>query len=229
MCGRFNQKLSASQWAHVFDVLRMPTTDYSHFQLRYNTAPMQAALAIRVCDHMPTLTPLQWKLIPSWSKTKTTKFNTINAKAETLETSGTYRAPFKNRRCLIPVAGFYEWPKANSNHFDEKKPFYISFRDDRPLCFAAVWDRWEQPGDIIESFSIITVQANAMMADFHDRMPVILNEPDLNIWLDHDIEDPGLLNSLLKPRDQDDLQTQQVSSQVNNWRHESPDCIVKVN
>jgi len=225
MCGRFNQRLSPAQWAEVFDTLRMPQTEYESLQTRYNTAPMQATAAIRSGTEGPELATLQWKLIPAWSKTRAIKFNTINAKAETIETSGTYRTPFRRRRCLIPAAGFYEWPKPNSREFDDKKPFYIYLTDHRPMCFAAIWDRWEKSDPAIDSFSIITVAANQMMATFHDRMPAILKTRDWNVWLDTEIEDTDLLQSLLQPRAEDDLMKRRVGNYVNDWRNEGANCL----
>ena len=225
MCGRFNQKLSPAQWANVFETLRMPKADYDSQSLRFNTAPMQDAAVVRSTQQGPELALQQWKLIPAWSKTRDAKFNTINAKVETIETSGTYRIPFRSRRCLIPVAGFFEWPTPGSSEFDDRKPYYITFPEDRPMIFAGIWDRWTKAELSIESFSIITVPANPMMSSFHHRMPAILNPDCCHRWLDHDIEDQQILKSLLQPRAEDDLQKYRVSKYVNNWRNENADCI----
>ena len=228
MCGRLNQKLSARQWAEVFDVLRMEAVEYDLFQTRYNMAPMNSIIAIRELSGSLEPTAMQWKLVPSWSKEPTTRFNTFNARVETIDTSGAYRTPFKRKRCLIPVAGFYEWPKSGSPHFDEKKPYYIYLKEQQPLVFAGVWDHWEKGEMVLDSCSIITTPANAMMAEFHDRMPAILTGDDQHLWLDHGVEDTDVLKSLLTPYGDDSLEYHRVSTFVNNWRNEGQNCIVAV-
>ncbi len=224
MCGRFNQRLTPQQWAEICDILRMPQIEYEKLHTRYNAAPTQRILGIRAAADGPELVPLQWKLIPSWSKTPTIRFNTINAKSETVDTSGTYKVPFRRKRCLIPAAGFYEWPKPDSDAFDDKKPFYVYRDQGRPMCFAGLWDRWSKEGEPFESCTIITTPANAMMSEFHDRMPVILESEHWPIWLDTEIEDAESLKSLLQPFGEEDLLKHRVDKRVNNWRYNEADC-----
>ena len=104
MCGRFNQHLSAKEWAEVCDVLRMERYEYEAHRSRYNVAPTQPVRAVRETPDGREIVSLQWKLIPGWSKTPSIKFNTINAKAESLEKSGTWRTPFRRRRCIVPAS-----------------------------------------------------------------------------------------------------------------------------
>ena len=125
MCGRFNQHLSAKEWAEVCDVLRMNRYEREAHRSRYNVTPTQPVKAIRETLEGRSIVSLQWKLIPFSSKTQSIKFNTINAKAETLEKSDAWRTPFRYRRCIVPAAGFYEWPVRTSDHVFDRETIWI--------------------------------------------------------------------------------------------------------
>jgi putative SOS response-associated peptidase YedK len=100
--------------------------------------------------------------------------STINAKAENVEKSPTWRTPFQKRRCLVPASGYYEWKKLDAK---TKQPFAFRLKDDEPLAFAGLWDAWKDPtGEWLQSFSIITTDANELTSSIHSRMPVILFE-----------------------------------------------------
>src|SRR5262249_37907670 len=101
-----------------------------------------------------------------------------NARAETVASKPSFREAFRYRRCLVPADGFYEWKKEGG-----RKPVYIRRKDGQPFAFAGLWEEWEREGEIIESCVIITTQANQMMAEYHDRMPVILHSNDYDLWL----------------------------------------------
>lgn len=195
---------------------------------RYNIRPTQDLPVVRFVDGELELTLLRWGLIPSWSKEPELKFPTFNARAETLAEKPTFRAPFKNRRCLILVDGFYEWPKKPSK---DRRPRHIRFRDHRPMALAGLWDRWTDraTGVSIDSCTIVTTEANELLASVpHDRMPVILDEAQQREWLDVATTDRDRLAPLLAPRRADDMELVVTSEQFVNHGVDDPRCIEPV-
>lgn len=195
---------------------------------RYNVRPTQDLPVVRAVDGELELTLLRWGLIPSWSREPEPKFPTFNARAETLSEKPTFRAPFKNRRCLILIDGFYEWPKKPSK---DRRPRFIRFRDQRPMALAGLWDRWTDPatGVPVDSCTIVTTEANALLASVpHDRMPVILDTDAQREWLDPSITDRERLAALLAPRMADDMELVVTSDQFVNHGIDDPRCIEPV-
>jgi putative SOS response-associated peptidase YedK len=170
---------------------------------------------------MRELVQLRWGLIPFWSKEAKTPYSTINARAETVATKPTYRQAFKQRRCLIPANGFFEWHKLDHG----KQPYYIHLKDKRLMAFAGLWEHWEKEGQIIESCSIIVTTANSLMTEIHDRMPVILKPEDYAIWLDPNLQDAKTLQSLLEPYPASEMTIYPIGTEVNSPRHNHPDLL----
>jgi putative SOS response-associated peptidase YedK len=221
MCGRFNLTTPAHEIAAIFEVA--PTHALSP---RFNIAPTQPIVAIRMqADKKKReLVLLRWGLIPSWSKEPKVSFNTINARADTVATKPAYRAAFKQRRCLIPADGFFEWRKGPDN---EKQPFHIHMKNDSPFAFAGIWERWQRAGEPgIESCSIIVTEANELMASIHDRMPVILPREVYQSWLDPGVVDVHRLESMLKPFASNEMEAYPVSTIVNHAKNNVAECIV---
>lgn len=192
---------------------------------RYNIRPTQDLPVVRVVDGELELTLLRWGLIPSWSKEPELKFPTFNARAETLADKPTFRAPFKNRRCLILIDGFYEWPKKPNK---DRRPRYIRFSDRRPMALAGLWDRWTDPttGIAVDSCTIVTTEANELLSSVpHDRMPVILDADAQREWLDVGTADRDRLSALLTPRRADDMELIIASEQFVNYGLDDPRCI----
>ena len=160
---------------------------------------------------MPVLTNEQpdrfqafnWGLIPFWVKTPEQaaglRAKTLNARAETVLEKPSFRQAIRKRRCLVPANGFYEW-----RAFQGKKyPYYIFLRDQQVFSFAGLWEEWVNPatGEILKTYSILTTEANALMAKIHNtkkRMPVILPREQERAWLDEGLSAAELL-SLMKP------------------------------
>jgi putative SOS response-associated peptidase YedK len=204
--------------AEVFAVLRLDES-----AARYNIAPSQVVPVVRQNGPVRELTLMRWGLIPRWATDPKIGLRTINARAETVATKPAFRDAFRRRRCLILADGFYEWKKDGSKR---KRPFYIHHRDGRPFAFAGLWERWERPGvEPIQSCTVITTDANDLMHDLHDRMPVILSEDAYARWLDPKRQDQGELSALLKPFSSDEMALFEVSPIVNSPRNDSPECI----
>lgn len=236
MCGRYTLTAEASELVDEFDL-----ADVSDLVPRYNIAPSQSAPIVRVhgltaggglgvvrldaSGSVRQLDVLRWGLIPSWAKDAKIGFSTINARAETIATQPAFRDAFRQRRCIIPASGFYEWQKAIVDGKEVKLPHYIRRRDGRLLAIAGLWERWTDPqGKIIETFTVITTSANDLIRPLHDRMPVILRREDCRIWLDP-ATPPTTLHTLLAPCPAEWLFATPVSRAVNNPRNDSPACI----
>jgi putative SOS response-associated peptidase YedK len=222
MCGRFRLSKTDKAVMKQFGVEIDP--DYSP---RYNISPSQSVLAIRQDAAQPVrlLSKLRWGLVPFWAKDLAIGYKMINARSETVLEKPAYRDSFKKRRCLIPADGFYEWKKVGK----EKQPYNFGMTDDSIFAFAGIWDTWKSPdGTPVESCSILTTTPNALVADVHDRMPVILDRDDYEQWLDPGVKEPSTLTELLKPFAANRMRSYPVSRLVNSPKNDKPECIVEV-
>ncbi|SFJ42459.1 SOS response-associated peptidase [Planctomicrobium piriforme] len=216
MCGRFNLQATPVQLKEIFDLLRA-----DDFPQRYNIARTQTVPIVRLDpESNRELVPMRWGLIPGWAKDIKIGASLINARGETVAEKPSFRTAFKRHRCLVPASGFYEWLREGK----DMKPFYIHRTDDQPFAMAGLWERWNQSGEPIESFSIITTSANSLMSSIHDRMPVLV-EPNLfEAWLDPKAE-PEFLKGLVQPQEWNGFELVPVSTVVNNARNDTPECV----
>lgn len=215
MCGRFATDLPPDLIRTLFAV----TGPIPNDEPNYNVAPTQSVLVVRrQPDTGDTrLDRLRWGLIPSWSKDKGRQ--PINARAETVASSGMFRGAFAARRCIVPMHAFYEWDQATR----PKQPYAFGRSDAAPVMLAGLWENWkDEGGEYVRTFTIITTTANATLATIHDRMPVILERNDWNAWLD------GGSADLLRPAADDVLTRWKVSSRVNSSRNNGADLLDEV-
>jgi putative SOS response-associated peptidase YedK len=192
---------------------------------RYNIAPTQSVLAIRADEQAGReAQTLRWGLVPFWAKDLAIGSRMINARGETVSEKPAFRQAFRRRRCLIPADGFYEWQKVPGG----KQPWFISRRDDIPLAFAGLWERWDKRGteDPVETCTIVTTAANATLAPLHDRMPVILGPQDWDSWLGANTP-PEALVDLLRPAADDLLGARPVSRRVNSPGNDGPELLAE--
>jgi putative SOS response-associated peptidase YedK len=194
---------------------------------RYNVAPTQPIPVVVQRDDGRRIELQRWGLVPSWSKSvNSAGARYINARAETIATSSAFRASFLRRRCIIPADGFYEWRREGRR----KQPFLIHTPADAPLAFAGLWSPWRDPSDgqWLISAAVVTTAANATVSELHNRMPVILDlDSDAwRIWLDPEMRDEGLLQSLLEPAPDSLLELRAVSPLVNNANNEGPELLL---
>jgi putative SOS response-associated peptidase YedK len=221
MCGRFTLRTPASAVAEAFGLLPFPD-----LQPRYNIAPSQAVAAVRLgADDKRELALLRWGLIPSWADDPAIGYKMINARGESVATKPSFRKAFKQRRCLIAADGFYEWQKSEG----KKQPFYIRLKSERPFAFAGLWEHWAREGQEIDSCTIITTDANELMAPIHNRMPVIVDPADYTLWLEPAVQDIERLQPLIRPFPADEMTAFKVSTVVNNPRNETDKCVEAVN
>ena len=220
MCGRYTLSTTGQIIGDLFDLRETP-----ELASRYNIAPSQEVAAVRLDGDSGerTLEMLRWGLVPAWSKEPPGgDARMINARSETLTEKPAFRGSFRRRRCLLPADGFYEWRAVGRR----KQPYLIRMRDGAPFAFAGLWDRWEAPdGRGVESCTILTTAPNDLVAQIHDRMPVILPRQEFGPWLDPDMRDPDRLAPLLRAYPAEEMTSFPVSTRVSNPANDDPTCI----
>lgn len=218
MCGRFTSLLSPELLAAIYNV---PAPSAIH--PRYNIAPTQELLTVRQrSEGERILSTVKWGLVPHWAKDASAGSRMINARCETIHEKPSFRQAIRSRRCIVPASGFFEWLATPSG----KIPHYITMRDNSPFSFAGIWDSWRsENGEDLETCAILTTGANSLMAQIHDRMPVILHSGEFDLWLDRTVTDPLSLQRLYQPYPADLMQSWQVSTIVNSPTHDSPECL----
>lgn len=224
MCGRYTLRtpLTVLSQQFLFDLGELPAD--VRVVPRYNIAPTQTVVAVRqqIAGSKRELALLQWGLIPSWAKDAKIASSLINARSETLVEKPAFRTALARRRCLILADGFYEWKKEGK----QKLPFYFQLADERPFAFAGLWERWrgadKSAAEPLESCTIVTTTANELCSPFHDRMPVILEPPDFDLWLDPSVTDAQRLLPLLAPFPAAEMHSRPVNPRVNNVRNDDP-------
>lgn len=145
----------------------------------------------------------------------------LNVQSEEINDKPLFTESFEKWRCLIPVDGFYEW----RHEAKETRPYYIRMKDDRPFALAGLWASQSSDEKTIEACSILTTIPNEVVRVVHDRMPVIVDEKDYDLWLDSDIRDFKTLQKIFKPYSSEKMQGYQVSAWVNKTINDDPKCI----
>lgn len=237
MCARYTLRIGAETIKDLFELDEVP-----EMPPRYNIAPTQDVPVVdesREGERRFHL--MRWGLVPHWAKDIKIGVQMINAKSETLAEKSAFRSAFERHRCLIPADGFYEWKDVEDVPVDlfgdpvlakakkSKQPYYFTRADGKPFAFAGLWERWNAPeGNVLESCTIITCAPNALVATLHDRMPVILTEPEFDAWLDRSNQDTAALSKMLDALPADEMKMVAVSPVVGNPRNETPECIAPI-
>jgi putative SOS response-associated peptidase YedK len=229
MCGRFVQVSSPDLLVERFNVDEVTTPQR---EPSYNVAPRATVYAVRdraVDDERRRyLSEVRWGLVPTWAKDPKTGDRMINARAESVTDKPAYERAFRRHRCLVPADGFYEWQQRGRR----KQPMFVHRRDGEPMALAGLWAAWHDPntpdGEWLHSCTIVTTQANTVVAPLHDRMPVVLEQGDWDRWLDPSTEGTGALERLLAPAPNDVLAAYPVSSAVNSADNDGPELVQRV-
>jgi putative SOS response-associated peptidase YedK len=222
MCGRYTLKADKKQLAETFVDFEFP----ADMPPRYNIAPSQP-IAVVANNGETKVDFFTWGLIPSWAKDPAIGSRMINARAETMAEKPSFKTAYKRRRCLVLADGFYEWKKEPGS--SAKTPMYIQLESQQPFAFAGLWESWHNgDGSHILSCTIITTTPNSLMANIHNRMPVILPPDAYALWLDPAEKKPGDLQSLLQPYPAEEMTAFPVSRAVNNPQNNSPECVAPV-
>ena len=224
MCGRFTNKATKQQIEKEFKTVgKNPAI----FEPRYNIAPSQMIEVVLAPEGERLLAELKWGLVPSWAKDAEIGNRMINARAETLDEKPSFRDAFKKRRCLIPATGFYEWDK-KGKAAGGKQPYYFYLKEKEVFGFAGLYEEWRdrETGEVLETCTIITTEANELLAPVHDRMPVILKPEDYEQWLDPRERDAARLKPLLAPFPAAEMDSHPVSRAVNAPMADAPELIL---
>lgn len=217
MCGRFTIMLDASEAKEAFDLQSIP----ADWRPRYNAAPGQPVAAVISAEHR-NVEWLRWGLVPSWAKEASIGSKLINARAETIMEKPSFRTAFLRRRCLILADGFYEWQKQERQG---SVPYLFQLEGRRPFALAGLWESWRDPqGQDLRTCTIITTSANDLVAQVHDRMPVIFRPERAREWLAE--VDPGRLARLLVSYPSEEMTKVRVSRLVNAPENDTPACIL---
>ncbi len=221
MCGRYTLTTPVGTLAEEFGI----TGPLPEVWPSYNVAPTQQVVTVLAEDGMRKLEMLRWGLIPPWADDPEIGSRMINARSETVAEKPSFRRAFKERRCLIPADGFYEWQRTDTG----KQPYYVRKKDGRPFAFAGLWESWKNPEDSeIRSCTILTTDANELVGGIHHRMPVILPPEDYEVWLDSSIREADPLLPLLEPYPPGDMEAYPVSRFVNKPSNDEARCIEPV-
>jgi putative SOS response-associated peptidase YedK len=225
MCGRFTQK---APWEKVKQEFKVDSARHSLIKPRYNIAPAQTIDVVLETGKERIISQLKWGLIPSWAKDADIGNRMINARAETVQEKPSFRDAFKKRRCIIPATGFYEWQKKGSG---AKQPFYFYLKDKDVFGFAGLFEEWtdQETGELLETCTIITTEANEVLKPVHDRMPVILKPEDYDEWLDPQENKAEKLRRLLAPYPANEMSSHPVSRSVNIPDADSAELIEPIN
>ena len=223
MCGRYMLSTPTQKIVDGFQVREWfeneagPSGSFA----RYNIAPTQMVPVVRVSSDtsMWRVDMLRWGLIPSWAKDRSIGNRMINARSETVDSKLSFKSAFNKRRCLLPATGFYEWRKMGKG----KQPHLIKLLNDEVFAFAGLWETWHSPADneVVESCTILTTSPNEMMAELHNRMPVIVDSNGYEQWLDPEQS----VDEMLSPYPVELMICHPVSTRVNSPKNDDPKCI----
>jgi putative SOS response-associated peptidase YedK len=218
MCGRYTLKTDSAAVAQQFELAAPP-----QIEARYNIAPTQAIPVVRETEAGRTLEMMGWGLIPSWAKDPSIGGKMFNARSETAAEKPSFRTAMRQRRCIIPADGFYEWQATGSK---TKQPIYFSMADEGLFGFAGLWEEWRNPdGTPRHTCTILTTSANELVAPVHDRMPVILASESYARWLDLGMRHAEPLLDLLAPYPAEQMASRPVGSLVSRVGNEGPELI----
>jgi putative SOS response-associated peptidase YedK len=214
MCSRYFLDADGNIIAYTFRVPQNPRV-----QRRFNIAPTQEAPVVRLdTDGARELALLRWGLVPSWAKELAVGNKMINARAEGVAEKPAFREALRKRRCLVPATGFYEWQGPPGR----KQPFAVTVPEAPLFAFAGLWESWRPAGgEPVQTFTVITTDANPTVSAIHDRMPVILSPAQADAWLSGTIDEA---RALLKPFD-GEVRLRAVTRRMSDPRAEGPQCL----
>jgi putative SOS response-associated peptidase YedK len=233
VCGRYTSTSSVERLVELFQVDEVRAEPLT---ASYNVAPTAQVYAVDVRGSddgqratRRVLETFRWGLVPSWAKDPKVGSRMINARAEGLATKPAFRAALSRRRCIIPADAFYEWERRpGASGRATKVPYAIDRLDGQPMAFAGLWEVWKDRDDPdaewLRTCTIVTTEANALMAPIHDRMPVILEPEDWSTWLDP-ATTGGDAARLLVPAPPELFEAWQISTRVNDVRNDAPDLL----
>lgn len=221
MCGRYNIITDAQA---LYDAYQVDAALAEGGLARYNVAPGTEQLVVVAEGGRRAARWHRWGLIPHWANDAAIGYKTINARGENAAAKPAFRAAFRQRRCLVPASGFYEWKAEGGG----KQPYLIRDKRGSLLSFAGLWETWAGPEGELRTFSIITTEPNELLARIHDRMPAIVRREHYARWLDPALQDPAQIQTMIASYPAGELDAIPVGRQINNARNEGPELIAPV-
>jgi putative SOS response-associated peptidase YedK len=221
MCGRFTITLDPGELQTLLEL-----GPFVHIvQPRFNVAPTQPVPIVK--DPVERAVELyRWGLVPFWAKDINIGSKMINARAETVNEKPSFKAAFKYRRCLLLADGFFEWHAPEKGA--PKTPYLFKLKDDKPFTFAGLYEHWQsKEGGELHTCTILTCEPNELVADYHNRMPVMLGDHTRWQWLNPDADQDSLLD-LLVPYPAEEMKCFPVSKAVNSPENDRPDILKPV-
>jgi putative SOS response-associated peptidase YedK len=228
MCGRV--RLSSDYSEIKIRLMFDAAAPAPNFEADWNkppTAPMLVAIRSEDGTRIPKM--MRWGLLPHWAKDEKLSYSTFNARSEDFTTKPAFReAWWRGQRCLVVTDGFYEWKKLAAS-VKEKQPYAIAMAD-RMMVMAGLWSKWKDPksGDEVLSCTVLTCLPNYVMAEPHDRMPVILAERDWPKWLGEEAVTDDELLALLKPCPDEALKIWPVGKAVGDVKNTGPQLAMPI-
>lgn len=219
MCGRYELHTHPAAIALAFELAHAPSLDP-----RYNIAPMTDVPVVRVnASGERELVRMRWGLVPRWAGDPSIGAKIINARGETLADKPTFQMSFRRHRCLLPADGFYEWQAIGGGEPPRKQPLHVGMKDGTLFGIGGLFERWMSPeGEVLDTCTIVTTDANALLAPVHSRMPLIVSPEDYARWLDpHE----GDVRDLVVPFPAERMIHYPVSTRVNSTKHDDPHVI----
>jgi putative SOS response-associated peptidase YedK len=218
MCGRYTLYHDEEDLTELFALDGFPWSP------RYNIAPTQVVPIVRVrADGVRERLDARWGLVPAWVKEPTAfKALLFNARSETAGEKPAFRDAARRARCALPASGFFEWRSDPAG--GPKQPFFIHRRDGAPMAFAGLYAE----GAHGSSATVLTTRPNAVVAQLHDRMPVILEPASLDRWLDPATRDLAAVADLLRPCADDLLEAYPVARAVGSARVDEARLVQRV-
>lgn len=228
MCGRFSQEAELSEIKLELKVEQLEL--FREFRSAYNIAPshsggFEQAFVLQTRDGQRAIRLGRWWMIPHfWSKPLKALPAAFNARSEEIAQKPFWRDAFRHQRCLVPATGWREFRAEGKL----KQPYQFRLAQ-RLFAFAGVWSSWTSPdGELVESFAIVTTEPNAVAAEYHDRMPLVI-EPDLyDRWLDPEADAQQVLAEARARAAQLSLDVYPTNPLGNNVRFEGPEVVERL-
>ncbi len=234
MCARYTLRVSAQSLGDLFQVDGVP-----ELEPRYNIAPTQdVPVILENKEGLREFHMMRWGLVPMWAKDLSIGNKMLNAKSETVFEKPAFKGAAVKRRCLIPADGFYEWndePVHAASLFDDapgptaktrKQPYHFTLADGRPFAFGGLYERWTSPeGATIETCTILTCAPNELVAQLHDRMPVIIPPGEYASWMSRELTQAPAIATLMATFPAEGMRMARANPKVGNPRNESADML----
>jgi putative SOS response-associated peptidase YedK len=220
MCGRYAITMppeAVREWFRTHG-------EIPNWPVYYNAAPTTALpVVLQGKEGERKLALVRWGLVPWGCNDGKHSYSTINARAESVRSSAFYRDRFENRRCIVPASGYFEWTGPKT----DRQPHYFTRADGTPMALAGLWDRWRgaDTSEAKETFTVITTEPSKFVAQFHNRMPLILEPDTWDAWLSGD---PETAAALMKSANERVLNSRSVNKAVGNVKNNGPELLTEI-